>query len=51
MVGKAVTKNLPDSPGEETTSTFPILIERSSAHVPKSVQIGSNPLQAGHQGA
>lgn len=51
IVGKAVTKNLPERPGDETTSTFPTLIERSSAHVPNSVQTGSSDLQAGHHGA
>ena len=41
----------PLSPGDMVTSTCPTLIPKSSLHVAKSFQTGSNARHAGHHGA
>ena len=51
IVGSAVTKNLPLRPGDDVTSTFAVLMFKSSDHVERSSQIGARLLHAGHHGA
>lgn len=51
IVGSAVTKNLPDRPGDRVTSTFAHLTSKSLVKIEYSLQTLSKFLHAGHHGA